>query len=539
MKFLQQLLEQLEPFHPQLVSEIPFDRGIYHVSMIKPEMHFKSNTIYVGQASQVKEKLDTLNGCCFFLIDNLEGFSFSHRQFNRNTLVFFPFCTDLEKLNMEIQEVLDEELLQKDDAADLLEAYLNEPALSAVLESASKIVKNPLIVIDTSFNVLASSSTYATEDKQWLENIERGYCSYEYIAGFLNIGEVRNAPQTNEPFFCICYTSPLRRCVTKIYSENIHLGYIIAIESHTSLESASPELYKLISQLFARIIETDLRTTHVQAIDRILLDCLAKKITSHKDLHERLKQTDWSTQTVNQLLTIDITYYKLYDVEHEKLLKYIHQLLPKSWSFFYQKYVIVLVDNACLQGETLKTRLIQKSSYFKENGLHVGVSDPFEDLLSLPIYYQQAANALTIGLKLHPQYPIFEYDNYKLYDLILSSNSQDLGKNYLHNHYKELKKYDQKHDSFYLETTRAYIECDRHLDSAAERLHVHKNTVAYRIKKIKELFQINFDEPKQRYALYHSYQIADLINHQLVSQPVEGTLLANQLAEHAYSNAVD
>lgn len=539
MKFIHHILEQLDTFHPQLISEIPFDRGIYHVSTIEADTNFKSNTIYVGHASQVKEKLELINGCCFFLIDNLEGFSFSHRQFNRNTLIFFPFCTDLEKLYGKVQELLDEELVHKDDAADLLKAYLSEPTLEAVVESASKIVKNPLIVIDTSFNVLASSSTYATEDKQWMENIERGYCSYEYIAGFLNIGEVRNAPQNNDPFFCICYTSPLRRCVTKIYSGSTHLGYIIAIESHNSLESAGPELYKLISQLFARIIETDLRTTHVQAIDRILIDCLDNKIASHKDLYERLQQTHWSEQTTNQLLTIDITYYKIYDVEHEKLMNDIHELLPQSWTLFYQKYVIVLVDTACVNTDSIKSLLIEKSEYFKQNGLHVGISDPFDDLLSLPMYYQQSASALTIGLKLHPQYPIFEYDDYKLYDLILSSNNQELGKNYLHNHYKELEKYDQKHESFYLETTRAYIECDRHLDSVAERLHVHKNTVAYRIKKIKELFQINFDDPKQRYALYHSYQIADLIDHQLINKPLEELAVDNQMMEHVYSNSTN
>lgn len=518
MKLVHHFLDQLSGFHPQLISEAPFDRGIYHVALLEATTQFKNNTIYIGQASQIRERLDRLSGCCFFLIDNLEGVSFPHHQFNRNTLIFFPFGTDLEKLYQHTQRILDEELAQTNDAADLLNAYLIKPTLASVLEAASKIIKNPMIVIDTSFNILGFSTTYTTEDEQWLGNIERGYCSYEYIAGFLNIGEVRNAPKNNDPFFCICYTSPLRRCVTKIYADDMHLGYIIAIESNHSLEMVSPEVYKLISQLFSRIIEIDLCTNPIQDMDRILIDCLNNKVATHQQLQERLKQTNWIDRSHNQLLTIDVTYYKIYDVEHEKLLAFLNELLPTCWTFFYQKYVVVLVNTADLPGSSLKSLLIGNKNYFEEKGLHVGISDSFDDLLSLPIYYHQAATALTIGLKLHPEYPIFEYNDYKLYSLILSSSEKNLETNYYHNHYKELREYDLLHETFYLETTRAYIESDRHLDGAAEKLHVHKNTVVYRIKKIKELFQIDFDDPKQRFALYHSYQIADLVSHQLIQE---------------------
>ncbi|MBO1306109.1 helix-turn-helix domain-containing protein [Enterococcus sp. 669A] len=511
MNLFTQVLTNLEEFSPRVITETPFNHALNHVYPIQMDTKFSSNTIYVGYASQITNKLPFANGLTLFLIDDAEDFQLSADHVQQHTLVFFPFQTDIRKLIARTQKVIDQHLAQLRDAYTLFQAYLDQPDIMAALDAASILIKNPMIVLDTSFNVLAYSQTYVTEDAQWLENITRGYCSYEYIAGFLNIAEVRNSPENIDPFFTICYTSPFRRCVTKIYHGEKHIGYAIAIESHNSLEKVNGQIYQLVSQLLSQIIHTNQQLSFNKAIDRILVDCLAGKVSSRKHLQDRLKDTQLEPVSSYYLLAIDVTFYKIFDIGNEQLREHLNKLFNQAWSVFYQEYVVVLIDAKRLNQLTVKDLLLQDRPYFVTNGLHGGLSDTFDDLLQAPAYYQQAVSALEIGMKLRPDEPIAEYDAYKFQDLLRSLANSTQAQQYFSQSYQQIMIYDQKHDTQYLETLRAYLDCDRHLDTTAKMLHVHKNTIVYRTKKIKELFAIDFDDPKQRFDLLYSFYLADLL----------------------------
>ena len=52
-----------------------------------------------------------------------------------------------------------------------------------------------------------------------------------------------------------------------------------------------------------------------------------------------------------------------------------------------------------------------------------------------------------------------------------------------------------------LETLRAYLDCGRSISATAEALHVHRNTVRYRIERVLERLGLDLDEPDQRLML--------------------------------------
>ena len=53
---------------------------------------------------------------------------------------------------------------------------------------------------------------------------------------------------------------------------------------------------------------------------------------------------------------------------------------------------------------------------------------------------------------------------------------------------ESIKKYDADHASEHYETLRAYVLCGMDHAQMAKRLHVHKNTVVYRLQRIADLF---------------------------------------------------
>lgn len=61
-----------------------------------------------------------------------------------------------------------------------------------------------------------------------------------------------------------------------------------------------------------------------------------------------------------------------------------------------------------------------------------------------------------------------------------------------------LRAHDAAHNSQYLETLRAYLECLGDVALASQLVHVHPNTLRYRLRRLCELFDLDLDDPVER-----------------------------------------
>ncbi len=78
---------------------------------------------------------------------------------------------------------------------------------------------------------------------------------------------------------------------------------------------------------------------------------------------------------------------------------------------------------------------------------------------------------------------------------------------YLDRHLLDILEYDRENNTEYYGTVETYLFSGQNLTKAAEILHVHKNTVAYRIGKAKVLFSISFENEDEVFCLMYSYKL--------------------------------
>ena len=67
-----------------------------------------------------------------------------------------------------------------------------------------------------------------------------------------------------------------------------------------------------------------------------------------------------------------------------------------------------------------------------------------------------------------------------------------------------IHEYDLKNATDYLETLYHYLGNRCSVQKAADKLYVHRNTVAYRVNKMRELFGLDFEDDRQNYLNYTS-----------------------------------
>ena len=125
-------------------------------------------------------------------------------------------------------------------------------------------------------------------------------------------------------------------------------------------------------------------------------------------------------------------------------------------------------------------------------GISLGASGAFERPTEAYSACQQAKIACDYGKAVKPQESLYQYEKYEM----LHWAAQALRHKKVHCFaLHQMMDYDRKNNTEYFATLRKFFECGMDVRKTAERARVHRNTIAYRLEKIKELFDMDLKEP--------------------------------------------
>jgi hypothetical protein len=86
---------------------------------------------------------------------------------------------------------------------------------------------------------------------------------------------------------------------------------------------------------------------------------------------------------------------------------------------------------------------------------------------------------------------IQHFETLGIYQILLPNRENKWFHAYYHEIIEKLTRYDEQHDTELLKTAEVYIECDTNIQQTSSQLFQHVNTVRYRIRKIKELLNLD------------------------------------------------
>lgn len=142
-------------------------------------------------------------------------------------------------------------------------------------------------------------------------------------------------------------------------------------------------------------------------------------------------------------------------------------------------------------------------------GFVYGVSDCSQDLWELKWRIEQAEKTVHLAVIASRLDVIFHFDDFKFYavaDLV----DEEHWEGYLSNSFKSIMAYDIKNGTEYLRTIQSYITNDTHIQNTSDELFLHKNTLFYRLKRIKELFGLDLESNKDLLKIYFSFAVYKL-----------------------------
>ena len=370
----------------------------------------------------------------------------------------------------------------------LFDAHLSHKGLQHLVDTAAQLLGNPLYMADMSMGIACKSSEnklgtidYSAEndpDRQISiakQAADAGYMDWIYHHDESIIGTFEGEPR---------YLSARVRDGQQV------LGHVVVIEVNRPFEPSDEELLPVVCQTLSfelrHTFPADEASTEYGPLLRQLLDGTNMK---EDVVRKRLAYMGHALPTSLRVLvfrpvepaqTISLTFLR------SQLL----QSLRHSIGVLRDNEEVHVVDGS-LGVDEIEERL--RATVYT-GGMAIGASWSFREPTALSLAYQQADAALRLGSPRKNRL-VAPYESALVPHLGERAFPADPGAMAVAilPELRLLEEFDKRDGTYHVESLAAYLNNGRSVARAAQELHVHKNSVYYRLQRISELTGLDLD----------------------------------------------
>lgn len=217
-----------------------------------------------------------------------------------------------------------------------------------------------------------------------------------------------------------------------------------------------------------------------------------------------------------QVLLINIEDASQYsEIERRKLsmqLQLYFEKIECPYSFFWYDGYYVLIVNNLLEDVFLNlvhSMYRRAKGRMKVKSLYVGIGTKMSDIRQLHLSYQRALSAVALARLFEKN--IMCFDEMGIYQILFSIQDQKILSDMYHHLLDVLIRYDQKHHGELEKTLYYYLKYEGSPQKIAKNMYTHRNTVNYRIEKIKKLLNNDLDTFEDKFPYMMAFYIAKMM----------------------------
>lgn len=391
---------------------------------------------------------------------------------------------------------------------ELMQSVLRGEGLDEIADISANYLNNPVVIINNTYNIIAHSEQIQVDDFTWNNAVKRGYITLEFAATLNNWNQIKDQDREYE-CLTVNQINKYRRRFYKLSIQSQCMGYLNITEVNGEFDDIDEECYYFVSQIFAREIMIQQQLINPNQHTRnedILLELASGRYVNRLHFLEHVQLSDLNIQSNYQVICANLTNFLSYNADEDHFKNELISFFPKGTIIIFNKILIILID---VEQSVYIDFQLEKGldEYLKSKKLMIGISDTFHDLFDYKCYENQAIKAYENKKYLFDDsFNCVTYEQVKPYDLINQIPRSSLI-NYCNQRVWELYQHDKLHETNYFNTLHVYLQTNHSIKATASYLYLHRNTINYRILKIKELFKIDLDNYSMVNQLLLSCQI--------------------------------
>lgn len=382
--------------------------------------------------------------------------------------------------------------------------------IQMLLDVCYEIVGVPILVVDILYNVLGNAPKEKTGDPLWDDLISRGGLDTEQIASLYEDGIIQSVDSEKAPYIVDWGSSKEQPKIQGIIKVNgIVEGYVTMCCSREQLTPARIKAMDIIMNICSYFfVRNDSESSMNDTYRKVFVsELFNNRIQTEKQLQTWFYNMQHELQPPFQVAVIST------ETEHEKnVLSYMRKALQKL-----SEHQVLLIQNNMLYTLRYQYEAEQKShtedsvnAILEIFGARCGVSQEFENLLEVAIYQRQAEDALEIGREIDKGKLLYNFDDYRTSAILLPRVKELARVSYVPIVLKDITDYDRENGIELFITLKCYVNNMLNTSITAKELHLHRNSLLYRIGRIEEVFQLSLKDPKTFRTLLIAFYMIEL-----------------------------
>lgn len=361
--------------------------------------------------------------------------------------------------------------------------------LTNIVTVAYEIFNSPIIVVDSN----SSSICQIPNQKLGIEFWDNYLLKRDLTINAFEIAEYQFTLKRNEQNN-ISYLSEDNLLTTPHLSGEFYNGPFLA--GHFTIlclnKKINPTDFEL-AQLFGKIL-THFFTTQQNFSSNELFNhlFLTKLLTNEKINYLNLDQSLTARLQGTYLLFVcPILDQQNTATINDYIYNYLQTHFKTVFTSFYENNLVLLYCGLphVIEGSfTEYPPLKQVIDFLQNYNFIISISNTFTDLNQVKDFYQQTLLTFKIGKLLDPNHKIYKYQTYEPLQLFYPICEKINPEIWYSPLFKQVKDWDAMHHTPYLTTLIHYFTCAKNKNDTAKSLHIHINTLNYRLNKINDLF---------------------------------------------------
>ena len=371
-----------------------------------------------------------------------------------------------------------------------------------------------MLVTDSAYNIMTATHDTAPQNEYVDRLLKQKYYDKELFQRMTDLGYFDSRDMYLLPR--LLYLPDTCNCpvMVKAFSVNgTFYAYVLSYCVEGEPTRVDQELFQLFcEQLDGFFRDSGYYGDSMSKRQQMLDDLLTKEARNSGFVQDRCNSLGIPRYAYFRLGYVEAEH--LPDAKSNPLVRQLQLLgsVPNYGVFPYKSSVVILFRD--WHYYTITDRLNYNENWnalldlLRSNYARIGISQLFTDMAKLRSAFDQARTALCIGRRLEHTAVEYHFSKYFVYDL-LEHYREKFSLNDLYvSELDMLNEPGVSNNNLLL--LYYYITNERNITLTAKNVHMHRNSVIYRLQKIRKDLQLDLDDPEVRLRLMISFKILEL-----------------------------
>lgn len=375
------------------------------------------------------------------------------------------------------------------------------------MDAAAKILDLPLMLVSRSYKLLSYSSVHRVDDDAWTDMLFMGHYPEFLIRDILAKRKKLDMVLENGYFSeRRDDSSKYTRLIVCLRGQHPSVEKIVALGTRPFGTEEEKDLLALTGELAIRKLR-DENDGSRNASESLLINLIKNDEKSSETFRSNILVTPWENAQTMKLICTDQCERPLAD----HLIGLFRDVFQHSTVFYCNKHVVIYIYTD-IDMTTDAPAYRSLDEILSANHIWACISEDFSDVLDVGIQYRK--NVRVLKLSDAPEAcRLLRYDDYIAFDPYLILSELDASfrlERFVYSKTLEIYEYDKANRTEYLKTIQCHLMCEKHPAKTAAQLYIHRNTVLYRLQRIKELFDYDFSSYSENFNIVLGQKLLEL-----------------------------